>query len=556
MSFFYDLNKKLDGIRATPEVTHQQLNERDEGKPGKNFAKIAKDAGERYGSKEAGERVAGAVRNKLKAQGKLEEEGMSRAAKGYEKYGKQGMEALAKAGREGKALDPVRQKYDKYDDEQVNEKVEVYRQDAPTPGQMGTSTPYRTTDKEFRDKLAGEVRTARNQGTFKPTGGDTYNRMTTGGSNGSKIQAMGMKNSGQKPGMAEGGSYLNYADSAAENPAPPKKPMAAPAPKPQGVMDKVKSIGNKVASGVNKLVGHGSDEEMIKDLQRKSGAPVTGKKPTFADKIANAKKEVDEMLGDVAAEAIKTALSPKQKKIDLNKNGKLDANDFAMLRKGAKPEMDEDNAFDYKSPKKDAPKVGSVERGAKHDIKHTATGRMVTRRTDAQGISVGSETDDEGNKKEKQLRSGAPNKSDKPRQERVTAKSRKQDRTAHGQQGFKKAKEIEEGDNDSSELKAAMALLKKSGYKVTKAESEVDEEAVSGNQAVAARIARGVQKGTAKAKPGSASAEMAKMKPKELDKFAKTNTKGLPKKVSKKKEEEVEESSTRQRRHDNAYRRL
>jgi hypothetical protein len=45
----------------------------DEGKPGKNFAKIAKDAGKRYGSKEAGERVAGAVRNKLKKQGKLEE---------------------------------------------------------------------------------------------------------------------------------------------------------------------------------------------------------------------------------------------------------------------------------------------------------------------------------------------------------------------------------------------------------------------------------------------------------------------------------------------------
>jgi hypothetical protein len=52
----------------------QALNERDEGKPGKNFAKIAKSAGKRYGSKEAGERVAGAVRAKLAKQGKLEEE--------------------------------------------------------------------------------------------------------------------------------------------------------------------------------------------------------------------------------------------------------------------------------------------------------------------------------------------------------------------------------------------------------------------------------------------------------------------------------------------------
>ena len=42
MTFFYDLNKKLDAIREKPETTHGQLNERDEGKPGKNFAKIAK----------------------------------------------------------------------------------------------------------------------------------------------------------------------------------------------------------------------------------------------------------------------------------------------------------------------------------------------------------------------------------------------------------------------------------------------------------------------------------------------------------------------------------
>jgi hypothetical protein len=31
MTFFYDLNKKLDSIREKPEVTHGQLNERDMG---------------------------------------------------------------------------------------------------------------------------------------------------------------------------------------------------------------------------------------------------------------------------------------------------------------------------------------------------------------------------------------------------------------------------------------------------------------------------------------------------------------------------------------------
>jgi hypothetical protein len=44
------------------------------------------------------------------------EKQMSRAAKGNEKYGKDGMKALAKAGREGKDLDKVRDKYDKYDE--------------------------------------------------------------------------------------------------------------------------------------------------------------------------------------------------------------------------------------------------------------------------------------------------------------------------------------------------------------------------------------------------------------------------------------------------------
>jgi hypothetical protein len=44
-----------------------------------------------------------------------EKKTMSRAAKGNEKYGKDGMKALAKAGREGKDLDKIRDKYNKYD---------------------------------------------------------------------------------------------------------------------------------------------------------------------------------------------------------------------------------------------------------------------------------------------------------------------------------------------------------------------------------------------------------------------------------------------------------
>ena len=48
---------------------------------------------------------------------------MSRAAKGVMKYGKDGMKALAKAGKEGKSLEPIKAKYNKYD-ESLNEDIQ------------------------------------------------------------------------------------------------------------------------------------------------------------------------------------------------------------------------------------------------------------------------------------------------------------------------------------------------------------------------------------------------------------------------------------------------
>jgi hypothetical protein len=228
-------------------------------------------------------------------------------------------------------------------------------------------------------------------------------------------------------------------------------------------------------------------------------------KITFADKIAGAKKEVDEMLGDVAAEAMKSALSGRQKTLDKNDNGKLDANDFAMLRKGGKKstaEDDDKNPFtNFKKPRADKPRVGDVEHGSKHDIEHTKTGRKVTRRVDDQGNSVGSDTDDEGNIRDK--RSAGRPKGAAKGTERVTSKAikHKGEREKKGSagavsdagkslQGFmigNKPKnepgklsvrnKMKEGDtdptdNDSGDLKAAMALLKKAGYKVSKSEEK------------------------------------------------------------------------------------
>jgi len=72
------------------------------------------------------QQAAIAIAKKKKKQGVAEgEKTMSRAAKGNEKYGKDGMKALAKAGREGaseKKLDDIRDKHDNY-----NEGLEQYR---------------------------------------------------------------------------------------------------------------------------------------------------------------------------------------------------------------------------------------------------------------------------------------------------------------------------------------------------------------------------------------------------------------------------------------------
>jgi hypothetical protein len=84
MTFFYDLNKKLADLAKGKETLTESAQApvaegstgdysakkaragKDIGKPGKQFAKIARGAAERYGSKERGEKVAGAVLAKLR----------------------------------------------------------------------------------------------------------------------------------------------------------------------------------------------------------------------------------------------------------------------------------------------------------------------------------------------------------------------------------------------------------------------------------------------------------------------------------------------------------
>lgn len=60
---------------------------KDIGKPGKNFAKIAKSAGKKYGSKDAGERVAGAILAKLRGANESVEEAEIPSSSGVDTIG-------------------------------------------------------------------------------------------------------------------------------------------------------------------------------------------------------------------------------------------------------------------------------------------------------------------------------------------------------------------------------------------------------------------------------------------------------------------------------------
>jgi hypothetical protein len=460
MTFFYNLNKKLDEIRATPSTTHGQLNERD----------------------------------------------MSRAAKGYEKYGKEGMEALAKAGREGKDLDPIRAKYDKYDNKEVDEGLGDMARKAA--GAVGGAV-----DKVI-DRVSGQ--TARDARALA-----RLNRSTEF----------------QKARSAQG--EQNRIDSRDQ-----EQEFDRLQGKNEGIGDMARKVGGavkKVAGKALDTLGHGSDEDMIRDLQKKAGVPQHGKKGmaqpnegaapmsakqksfaalaepkdkiTFADKIAGAKKEVDEMLGDVAAEAMKKAIG------------------------GHSEEMEEgwDDMLKDVERRRSATKKGEITHGAKHDIETTGTGRRVTRRTDPNtGYSVGAD-DDKPADGEKRGRGRPKGPAKAP--ERVTGGA-----TKH-KGGRQMAKE---DDNESDDIKQAMAMLKKAGYKVSKAADgaeQVDEKAVSKKQQKFMGMVHATQKG--EKAPSKEVAKVAKsMGKKDAEDFAATKHKGLPeKKKPEGKKKEVEETS-------------
>jgi hypothetical protein len=486
MTFFYDLNKRLSQLADKQDA--KQLNEsaamaekadysakkaaagKDIGKPGKAFAKIAKSAGKEYGSKAAGERVAGAVLNKLRAKesaGDMDESAFQ-AAIGKKKYGEQGMKALQKAGRENasaKTMSNIRNRYDKYDESQ---------------GMTDEGNAF-----------AKAVIDAKKDGV-QP---------------GEKIRVGGK----EYPVKEEGGM-----------------PMTA----------KQKSFA-KLAPPADKI--------------------------TFADKIAGAKKEVDEMLGDVAAEAIKNAIGKKKESpskgtafdpevakgmfANKDEHPRYDVKDTGYSKRytrKAEPESEKDDAEVSDAPKKKGRPKGpekGPERTTKGAWKHKGErkkkteedldvdGVMMTRPSNmsSEDVSIADrgEYDQEGDMAKDQLHTLT-----KVARELSAILDDEQNLPEWVQSKITKALDY---------INAANDYMDQEEHDDEKA---IAEKAVSKKQRRAAGIAHAAQKGEIPKKElRGASKEMSKMPGGELKKFAKTKEKGLPEKAKAKKEESVEETS-------------
>jgi hypothetical protein len=124
----------------------------------------------------------------------------------------------------------------------------------------------------------------------------------------------------------------------------------------EGIGDMVKKgvekgveTAKKVGSAALDKLGHGSDEDLIKDLQKKAGVPQTGKKPT--QPVSEEKVEEDDVEeGNEFSGALKAAKDAGKEEFEVN--GKK-----YKVSEGAKPDfLDIDKDGDKKEPLKKAAK--------------------------------------------------------------------------------------------------------------------------------------------------------------------------------------------------------
>jgi len=358
--FFYDMNKKMADLAKrqqlaedaqsspatpAPSALRTQLNERDLGKHNNattGFAALAK----KTGGGEKGARIAGAQLAKMRAKGQVEESTCSKcdcdpckcdsmkesafqAAIGKKKYGDQGMKALQKAGRDHaseKTKQNIRNRFDKYDESMTDEgnafsgAVVKAKRDGIQPGEK-----ISVGGKQYELKEVD----ATPQNVDEPIDYSTLNAAQTA-------------RSPQRASAPIPPPKKTVPPPKKTVPPPTKKPAMYP---PQAIDDPVSEGGMPMTPKQKKFAALAKPFDKI----------------TFADKIVGAKKEVDEMLGDVAADAMKKAIGKGQSSYQRGQQQddefvkdhfararnqrRNDAEDEWARSKGRKPHADMDESF-------------------------------------------------------------------------------------------------------------------------------------------------------------------------------------------------------------------
>jgi hypothetical protein len=462
MSFFYDLNKKLNGIGAeqkklveskqAPKTPARQTLEqalrsdlkslmedgtggmnfsgsgsleekstgdysakkaaagKDIGKPGKNFAKIAKSSG----GGEKGQKIAGAVLAKLRGKHEsMYEEDMDESALqaylGDKKYGKEGMKALQQAGRDhvGKEkMAKIRSKYDKMDEADMEEGNAFTGKLASTP--KGGS--FKLGDKEFKDTSSLEEGMCPSCHTTpcccdESIGHDIADKKEKmSQARGEKPSALKNVAKGLKAFIQGKPEPMGEADHSEEDIMDYLNRKLAPHDKqPQAKEDAVSKPFNgsaDAADAYNGMWGTGMDKDLDEDSMEESvsrkhfqqvadllkNIPDEAKRKEMALHHASIFKQQNPRFDirrfaqaagvDLEECAMWEELKGGQVKLDKNHDGKLDANDFAMLRKGAE---ETDEGWD------DAMAVGKAAANQKpqfsrHDVKDTGYSKVYTRK--------------------------------------------------------------------------------------------------------------------------------------------------------------------------------
>lgn len=395
MTFFYDLNKRLATIADQPQT--KQLNEgavaetdysakkaragKDIGKPGKQFAQIAKSAGERYGSKERGEKVAGAVLAKLRKGGVQEaekdvgegnafahavrkakadgvqsgekinvggkeypvkeadmDESALQAYLGKKKYGDKGMKALQQAGREGASkekMDRIRDQHDKMDEgwDDMLKAVEKNREMKPGEKKQGAKGEIEKTATGIRhtrryDAKTGETETdddagaePQKRGRGRPKG--TGKSMGAKGPSGkSKLMTREGEND-----PAEKGEYDREGDMALDD----IDTIESAANELQAIIDADENLPEWVQSKINKAMDYLDTARDYMKAQGNDAGPVTEKAVSKAQQkfmgMAHAMQKGEKIPG-ASKELKKVAKTMK----------KGDVEDFAKTKHKGLPE--------------------------------------------------------------------------------------------------------------------------------------------------------------------------------------------------------------------------